>query len=290
MRHNRDILWKAVLEWVMDDLLRFLYPNADQVFDLEKSFVFLDKELAELEPEADKKAEVRFVDKLVKVWRKDGKEEWVLIHIEVQDQTKPADRALFGERMFRYFYRCFDRYRKPVAAIGIFCGPDGRLLPVCYNYDFMGTRLLYEYNTIRILDYADEELLNSPNPFAWVILIAKKALVRGKDLDNKILKGKLFIFRKLYENGLFERQKIKAILQFLERYIRFENPEEIDLITGKQNTMDIFEIAADMKVEERLGEVVANLLKVTDFSDDKIASIAKVSLDFVKEVKEGIHK
>jgi len=104
MRHNRDILWKAVLESVMDDLLRFLFPNADEVFDLDKSVIYLDKELAELHPEPDKPVDVRFVDKLAQVCRKDGMDEWILIHIEVQDETKLTDRALFGERMFRYFY------------------------------------------------------------------------------------------------------------------------------------------------------------------------------------------
>ena len=166
MRQNKDILWKWLLEWVVDDLLRFVFADADLVFDLERSFGFLDKELAEMYPEPDKKTDVRFVDKLVKVYRKDGGEEWVLIHIEVQDNTKAEDRPLFPERMFRYFYRCLDRHRKPVAAIAIFCGPDGKELGNTYQYDFMGTRLQYTYNALRVLDYSDEELGNSKNPFA----------------------------------------------------------------------------------------------------------------------------
>ncbi|MBN9384795.1 MAG: hypothetical protein J0H74_28835 [Chitinophagaceae bacterium] len=91
MRHNKDILWKGLLEMVLDDLLRFVFPNADQVFDLQREFGFLDRELAEI----------------------------------------------FPQRMFRYFYRCFDRYRKPVAAITIYTGPDGRRLPNCYEYELM---------------------------------------------------------------------------------------------------------------------------------------------------------
>jgi hypothetical protein len=125
MRHNKDILWKGVLEWVFDDLLRFVYQDADQVFDFEKGFHFLDKELAELYPEPEKGTEVRVVDKLVKVFRKDGNDEWVLVHLEIQDKTKVKDRLIFPERMFRYFYRCIDWHRKPVAAIAIFAVPMG---------------------------------------------------------------------------------------------------------------------------------------------------------------------
>jgi hypothetical protein len=103
MRHNKDILWKGLLEWVFDDLLRFVYPNADEVFDMQKGFGFLDKELAEMYPEPEKKTDVRAVDKLVKVFRKGGGEEWILTHIEVQDYTKRKERPFFPERMFRYF-------------------------------------------------------------------------------------------------------------------------------------------------------------------------------------------
>src|SRR5579871_1751395 len=161
MRHNKDILWKGLLEWVFDDMLRFLFADADKIFNLQRPFGFLDKELAELYPEPEKRADIRFVDKLVKVFRKDGEEEWVLIHIEVQDATKAADREDFPERMFRYFYRCLDRYRKPVAAIAIFTGADGKRMPGCYEYAFMNTRLRYQYNTICILDYSNHELEES---------------------------------------------------------------------------------------------------------------------------------
>jgi hypothetical protein len=83
MRHNKDILWKGLLEIVFDDLLRFVFPDADQVFDLQRAFVFLDKELAEMYPEPEKESDVRVVDKLVKVFRRDGAEEWLLVHVEI---------------------------------------------------------------------------------------------------------------------------------------------------------------------------------------------------------------
>jgi hypothetical protein len=297
MGHRKDTLWKGLLEWVFDDLLRFVFPEADTVFDMQKGFGFLDKELAEMYPEPEKKTNVRVVDKLVKVFRKDGKEEWVLIHIEIQDQTKVIERPLFPERMFRYFIRCYDRYQKPVAAISIFTGRDGKRLPGSYAYSFMNTRLQYQYNTLCILDYSDQELEESKNPFAWVMLAAKIALLKGKDVDAKLLKGKLFIFRKLYENGVFEKRKLQAILTFLNSYVRFENKEtyrtfnhEIDKITEKENTMDIFEIAAEMRVEEKTWEIVKNLLTKTSHPIDEIASLANVSVDFVKEVKKSLKK
>ena len=294
MQHNKDILWKGVLQWVLDDLLRFVFPNADQVFDFRKSFSFLDKELAELSPGPGKKTDVKRADNLIKVFRKDGGEEWILIHVEVQNITKAKDRPFFPERMFRYYYRCFDRHQKPIVAIAVFCGPDGKKFMGRYEHEFMNTRVQYDYNTLSILDYSDKELAESKNPFAWVVLTAKKALLAGKNIDKKLLEGKLFIFRKLYENGIFEKEKLRAIMKFLDKYILFANREtirtfgrEVDKITGKTNTMDIL---TELYVEDKNKVFVKNLLTKTTHSVEEIAALAEVPVDFVKQVKKKLRK
>jgi hypothetical protein len=101
---NKDILWKGILEGTFDDFLRFFFPNADSIFDMERGFEFLDKELEQLYPNQDKPKQ-RYVDKLVKVFTKDNTEKWILVHIEVQGY-KDKD---FGERMFTYYYRILDK-------------------------------------------------------------------------------------------------------------------------------------------------------------------------------------
>jgi hypothetical protein len=39
----KDILWKGIIEDLFSDFLRFFYPDADELFDMEKGFDFLDK-------------------------------------------------------------------------------------------------------------------------------------------------------------------------------------------------------------------------------------------------------
>jgi predicted transposase YdaD len=295
MRRKNDILWKGIMEIVFEDFLRFVYPDADRLFDWEKGFEFLDKELGEMYPEPEKKTATCFVDKLVRMTLRDGSETLFLLHVEVQGETKKQNQ--FAERMFRYFYRIFDRYRKPVTSIAIFTGSDGKRLPNTFTYEFLGTRLTYQYNALRILDYGDEELAKSDNHFALTMLAAKQALLKGRDLDEKLLKGKLFVFRKLYEKGIFGRQKMEAILSFLGNYVKFEKPEtyckfeeEVGKITGKRNTMDIFEQVAEMRKEEGKREMtrkfVENLLVNTRHSIQKIAELADVKVSFVKRVKK----
>jgi hypothetical protein len=70
---KNDALWKGMLEEVFDDALRFIFRDADQEFDMHRRFEFLDKELIEMYPEPDKRSATRNVDKLVKVFRCDGR-------------------------------------------------------------------------------------------------------------------------------------------------------------------------------------------------------------------------
>jgi predicted transposase YdaD len=308
MGHNRDILWKGLLEWVFDDLLRFLFPEADQVFDLQAPLSFMDKELARLCPEPGGEHTVRFVDKLVKVELKKKPGGSALFHLEVQGRTKAKDRPFFGERMFHYFNLIFAQYRQPLAAVAIFTGGDGHLLPGGYSYSFMDTRIPYSYKTMNIADYSDEELIASGNPFSYVLLTAKLGWIQGKSREQRWLERKVLIFKKLFEQGLFEQRKLQAILIFMEHYLPFKSKkiirnfrEQVDQITGKKNTMDIFEQVAewqkqDLREEGRnMGlqegllkgqeQSVRNLLSNTKFSVEKIASLVEVPVDFVEKIK-----
>lgn len=62
-------MWKGVLHWVLDDLLWFVFPKANEVFNFEKKFVFIDKGLTALDPDPRKKGGVGHVDNLIKVLR-----------------------------------------------------------------------------------------------------------------------------------------------------------------------------------------------------------------------------
>jgi hypothetical protein len=255
MRRKNDILWKGMMEEIFDDLLLFLFPSINQVVDIDRGFDFLDKELGEIYPQPDSKADTRFVDKLVKVHRLDGESEWFLVHLEVQGHS---DR-FFAERMFQYYYRIFDRYRKPVTALAIFTGQNGGEMPTCYTYSFLGTNLMYKYNTCCIADYSDEVLMNSNNPFAFVVLAAKMSLNTKAASDLVLMDKKLLIARLLHKKGRFSEKKIAAVLTFLSNYILFANPEttrifeeQLDDITGKTNPMGIIEQVTEMRVEEKL--------------------------------------
>lgn len=286
------------MEEIFADLLRFIFPDADQVYNMDRGFEYLDKELAEMDPQPDEEKDTRFADKLVKVFHRDGEEEWVLLHVEVQADT--SKRVEFSERMYTYFARIRDRHRgKPVSAVAIFTGRNGKDMPGRYVYEYRETRLTYEYPTLSIVDFSDEELDRSENPFAQVVLVAKTALLEERIPEEDLLELKLLIANRLQEKG-FGKVKTRAILNFLRNYVLFENPEmnrKFDQrfeLNDKYSVMNTLEYVRMEGKEEGVTEarlaVVKNLIATTEFSDDRIASIAGVSGAFVKDVRQGKKK
>jgi len=307
-----DLLWKAVLEDVFDDTLLFFFKERAGVFDLEKGFEFLDKELDQLFPERGTTGNMRYVDKLVKVFTKQGEEKWLLVHVEVQGYNDPG----FAKRMFTYFYRILDKYDKLVTCIAIFTGDNRRYMTGEYHYEFMGVENTFKYNTYRIIDQDADELRKSDNPFALVILTALIALQKGKKLEDELVPMKIDILRALAQKAI-PRKKIRGIMNFLKHYVKFEKPENnikfeeaIIAVTGK-NTANMgteeylllkfqkegmeeglekglekgLEMGREEAAQEKNVAFVKSLLSNTDFDDEKIASLVGVNVAFVKEIK-----
>jgi hypothetical protein len=223
------------------------------------------------------------------------------------------ERPLFAERMLHYFYRIWaknkdkGRSKKPVlvSAVAIFTGPDGKKMPDRFSYEYRKTRLLYEFPAISILDYTEEELENSDNPFAQVVLACRTSLLEGKIPEKDLLDRKVLIASKLLKKG-FSQRKIRAIFVFLESYVLFKKPEMNRIFKeriqpqDKNNIMGIDEYLKQVGKEEGLAEgmekgrenssrlFVENLLKDGSFPVDKIASFANVTVEFVNKIKKGL--
>ena len=75
-----DEAWKKVIERFFPQLLGFFIPELYEDVDLEKKISFLDKEMEQLGIRSQKGA--KYVDKLVEVPLKDGKEQWILVLFE----------------------------------------------------------------------------------------------------------------------------------------------------------------------------------------------------------------
>jgi len=298
MKRN-DLLWKSILEDTFDDFLRFFFPDADELFDFDLGFEYLDKELEQLFPPEKDRYAPKYVDKLVKVFTKEGCEEWILVHIEVQGY---ADR-LFADRMFTYYYRIWDKYRKSTTAFAILTDDDKDFHPCKFERSFLGTTLIYGFNTYKIMNQSEECLTESDNPFAQVILTVKAALNGKKLREEDLLSLKIQLARRLLSRNI-PKVKIGKLMIFLKFYVRLGREEldekfdiEIDTLTHNDRvTMGIEEyLLYDAEMtgiekgrEEKNTSFTKKLLRETSFPPEKIARLVDVPLEFVMEIKEKL--
>lgn len=67
---TNDLLYKGLLEDLFEDFLRFMIPDAENLFDLSRGFDFLNQELDQLFPPGAGEHTTKVVDKLAKVYTK----------------------------------------------------------------------------------------------------------------------------------------------------------------------------------------------------------------------------
>jgi len=94
IRDDYDSPWKEALESYFPEFMALLFPAIHGEVDWSRRYEFLDKELQQIVRDAALGR--RYADKLAKVWTVEGRETWVLIHVEVQGQPEPD----FDERMY----------------------------------------------------------------------------------------------------------------------------------------------------------------------------------------------
>lgn len=306
MKKKNDTLWKGILEPFFYDFLRLVDPALAATIDNQRPIVFMDNELYLQTPSAEEVYERRIVDKLVKLYTAEGSEKWILLHLEIQDKyTKD-----FSERMYGYFYRLHDKYKRPITAYAIFTEPNRVKRDNVFKINCGGTKLEYTFNTYKIALQDENVLINHSNPFALVVLIAKQTTLRKrykekKEYDRILLEDKLRLASVILERNLDDSKK-RMLLNFLFYYVNFEFQEtkiifehRINLLTNKNSSnMTIEEILigqAELR-GKRMGlklakeSEVARLIRKQGLTDEQIVDFAEVPHSMVKRIRKKAHK
>ncbi len=205
-----DSPWKEVLERYFKDFMAFFFPQAYDGIDWSRGYEFLDKELQQVVRDAE--LGCRLVDKLIKVWRKNGEEAWVAIHIEVQGQVDTE----FPERLYVYNYRLFDRYKRKVVTLAVLADDRATWRPDEFGYELWGCEVSLKFPVVKLLDYEARvnELEESENPFAVVVLAHLKTLSTRRKPDIRF-QWKVSLVKMLYERG-YSREDILELFRFID--------------------------------------------------------------------------
>jgi len=210
---DHDSPWKIALESYFKDFLELLFPHIPPNIDWNKGYSSLDKELQQISPDAISGR--RYADKLVKVYTIDQKETWVLIHVEVQGESKED----FDQRMYTYQYRLRDRYGVDIVSLAVLADTIPNFRPNRYDYARWGCEVHYLFPMCKLIDWEDNwtELEQSNNVFALVVM----AQIKAKRLKNSAKRkdAKIGIIRLMYERG-YSKQQIQELFNIIDWMIQ----------------------------------------------------------------------
>lgn len=245
MNVDKDGIWKDAVEQYLPLLLKRMMPELYEDADFSQDIIFLDKELRDTIQVSlsEEHNAAKYVDTLVQVPLKTGKNEWVLLHIEVQGEG--GEDISF--RMILYCCLIFAHYRRMPVALAILT--DKRPLketPGIFEFSNYGTELVYKYNLFEVYKQSDEELLTSDNPFDSFIYAAKNYSKYMKEDAQKVkLEYLLKIMRNLYGRGMKEEDR-RRILVFISRLINLKDVgltkqfiEELEELEGENNMREL---------------------------------------------------
>jgi hypothetical protein len=215
-----DSPWKEAMDLYFEEFVAFFFPKAHQDIDWQKNYEFMDKEFQQVVRDAE--VGKRLADKLVKVWRQDGKQTLVMVHIEIQSKYE----SNFAERMFVYNYRIFDRYRLPTATLVVLADDRPSWRPKKYQYKIWDSDMGLKFPVVKLLDYEQQwsMLESNTNPFAVMVMAHLKTQATNRNPSAR-LQWKLTLAKSLYQRG-YSRQDIVDLFRLINWMMTL--PEELE--------------------------------------------------------------
>jgi predicted transposase/invertase (TIGR01784 family) len=176
---NADNLYKAVLKKYFWDGLKLFFPELYEAADRRVAPVSLDKELDKVT--YDIKGGASRVDLLMSIKLKNGDDEILLCHLEIQGEGG-GDLPL---RMFDYMIAIFRQNRKMPVGIAVSTAPRPKAEKVMFISETFGVGVTYRYKNFFVIDTPDEILLSRENRIGLVLYAAKCAYKSGNDEAEK---------------------------------------------------------------------------------------------------------
>lgn len=214
-----DARWKELIIEFTDQFILYFFPTLYPLVDFSQDLEFIEQELLNIFPE-ETLAGKKVSDKLLKVKLLNGTERWLLIHIEIEGKGN----SNYGQQMFRYYYRIFDKYNIDITAIVIYVGSK---IPNNYNYyetGVFGTKIRYDFNAYCIAWQKEDALLQSDNLFALAIL-ANWYVLKTRNKYTERLTAKEHLVRLMREKN-YSDETIYGLLLFIKYLLTL--PKELE--------------------------------------------------------------
>ncbi len=210
MSIDHDRLFKELIQTFFEEFIVLFFPAMHEHIDF-RHVSFLSEELF-----TDVTAGEKYrVDLLVETKLK-GEDGLVVVHIENQSYVQPS----FPERMFIYFSRLFEKYRKNIVPIAVFSYDTIRDEPATFTLQFpFGHVLDFRFFTVELRKQNWRNYIRNDNPIA-AALLSKMGYTESERVELK----KQFL-RMLVRLELDEAKQ-RLLFGFFETYVKLSDEEE----------------------------------------------------------------
>jgi hypothetical protein len=276
-RDDYDSPWKKAISLYFPAFMEFFFPQIYPQINWEKGYEFLDKEFQQIVRDAE--IGVREADKLVKVWRRDDTEIWVLLHIEVQSQVQSE----FAERMYVYSNRIFDLYRQQVVSLAILADEQKSWRPTEYSYELWGCQVLLRFPTVKLLDYSEDTLEISSNPFAVIVQAHLKTQQTRQNIQERY-RQKLSIAKSLYQRG-YSRQELLELFRLIDWMMTL--PAEVEV--GFKQEIQRYQEEAQMPqvfTIESMAKMEMAQENIIDILNTRFEEVSNELVEVIKQIND----
>ena len=191
--------------------------------------------------------------------------------------------------MFRYFYHIYDEYDKEVVSIAVLTDENRRFKPNKFGYELYGTKLMYKYNTSKLIRYKERELIGSDNPFALVVLASNYSLKAKRDEEKK-LEFKRKLVELMFKKGYTE-EEIRGLFRFIDEVIYFKRKKmEDEFLNEVEKIKEVKEVPHLIPAEKVLLKREREKGRLESTQEDVIDAVEVrfnvVPEDIAKSIKE----
>ncbi|UOF91456.1 Rpn family recombination-promoting nuclease/putative transposase [Fodinisporobacter ferrooxydans] len=210
---DHDRLFKELIQTFFEEFILLFFPQAFEEIDFQH-LTFLSEEVFTDITAGEK----RRVDLLVETKLK-GEEGLVIVHIEPQSYVQPA----FPERMFIYFSRLYEKYRRRILPIAVFSYETTRDEPSEFNLGFSFLDVLrFQFFTVELQKQNWREYVKQDNPIAAALLSKM-----GYTKEERVQVKKEFL--RMVIRMQLDPARQKLIAGFFDTYLAWTELEEQEL-------------------------------------------------------------
>jgi hypothetical protein len=214
-----DNPWKSALDDLFPLAMAFFLPEDAAAVNWSRSTESLETELRPILPATQ--TGLKYVDKLVKLWRRQttegeileaGTEEEDYYHFEFQYQKEDG----FEKRMSDYNDVARVHLHQHVVSVVILGDEDPTWNPEVYRWTKSGCELTFKFRTIKLLRWRgkEDELLGHENPFALFVL-SHLLMLPTKDDEEGRATWKLRLWQRTFAYKMEDEDR-KTLMRLID--------------------------------------------------------------------------